>query len=81
MHIYNLAEFTLLRLLKVLEAKKVLSDFALSAWAPALRQSSVEDFGQLLPTALRMMKRQPVASAVSFPSLVGRIRSYEWRHV
>lgn len=40
---------------QVLEAKKLLTDFALNAWAPALAQSSQEDFAQLLPTALRMM--------------------------
>lgn len=58
----------------VLEAKKVLSDFALRAWSPVAAQSSAEEFAQqLLPTALRMTKRQPAASAVSFPSMVGSV--------
>jgi len=40
---------------QVLEAKKVLSDFALRAWSPVAAQSSAEEFAQqLLPTALRM---------------------------
>eukprot|EP00435_Cladocopium_sp_Y103_P019326 s3681_g4.t1 len=59
----------------VLEAKKVLSDFALRAWSPVAAQSSAEEFSQqLLPTALRMTKRQPAASAVSFPSMVGSVQ-------
>ncbi|CAJ1403962.1 unnamed protein product [Effrenium voratum] len=59
----------------VLEAKKPLTDFALEAWKPVAKQSSSEELAAtLLPTALRMMKRQPAASAVSFPSLVGSVQ-------
>eukprot|EP00438_Fugacium_kawagutii_P018069 Skav221814 [mRNA] locus=scaffold2435:189714:194469:- [translate_table: standard] len=44
-----------LLLTQVLEAKKVLTDFALSAWSPVAAQSSAEELSQhLLPTALRM---------------------------
>jgi len=58
----------------VLEAKKVLSEFALRAWSPVAAQSTAEEFAQtLLPTALRMTKRQPAASTVSFPSMVGSV--------
>ncbi|CAE7661943.1 ILA [Symbiodinium sp. CCMP2592] len=55
----------------VLEAKKPLAEFSLAAWGPAVTAASAEEFEkQLLPTAMRMMKRQPAASATSFPAMV-----------
>ncbi|CAE7449785.1 kdelr2 [Symbiodinium natans] len=59
----------------VLEAKKPLAEFSLAAWGPAVSGASAEEFEkQLLPTAMRMMKRQPAASATSFPAMVNKAK-------
>lgn len=60
----------------VLEAKQpIASDFGLEAWAPVLASVTAEEFEkQLLPTALRMMKRNPAAITVSFPSMVANLK-------
>ncbi|CAE8614646.1 unnamed protein product, partial [Polarella glacialis] len=44
----------------VLEGKQALPEYSLEAWGPVLAAVTPEEFGkQLLPTALRMSKRQP----------------------
>jgi hypothetical protein len=59
---------------QVLEVKKELPAYTLESWGPVLALVSAEELEkQVLPVAVRMVKRNPAAIAVSMPSLLSHL--------
>lgn len=67
---------------KVLEAKLPVAKATLEAWSPVLAEVAPEELEkQLLPLAVRMSKRQPLALAQAFPIMVSLLKANLSRNI